>query len=224
MIKNTTFDFLRDLRDNNSKDWFDEHRTQYDTAKADVIALLTDVLAGLERIDPAIGSSQLVAKSCLFRINRDVRFSADKSPYKSNFGAWFNPGGKKSPSAGYYMNIAPNHSFVAGGMYQLEPALLTTVRQEIDYNFAGFKEILAAPAFKKRYDGLAMDNSLVRPPKGYDANNPAIDYLKLKRFTASCMLTSDEMASGSLSQVIVDACAGLQPLVTFLNRALVTNG
>ena len=223
MIKTTTLNFLTQLRANNRKDWFDDHRQQYDGAKADVITLLTDVLAGLERIDPAIAESQLAVKSCLFRINRDVRFSTDKSPYKSNFGAWFNSGGKKSSSAGYYVNIAPNHSFVAGGMYQLEPALLTTVRQEIDYNFAGFAEVLKAPTFKKRYGGLAMDESLVRPPKGYEADNPAIDYLKLKRFTASCELTSDDVASDNLSRVIVDACAGLLPLVTFLNRALTTN-
>ena len=222
MVKTTTLDFLKELRDNNNKDWFDQHRKQYDTAKADVINLLTDVLAGLERIDPAIASAQLVPKSCLFRINRDVRFSADKSPYKSNFGAWFNPGGKKSTSAGYYINFAPGDSFVAGGMYQPEPATLTTIRQEIDYNLAGFEEMLAAPAFKKYYDGLSMAGALVRPPKGYEADNPAIKYLKLKSFTASHQLTNKVVASDKLSEAILDACAGLQPLVAFLNKALVT--
>lgn len=222
MAKTTTLDFLTQLRANNSKDWFDQHRKQYDTAKADVIALLTDVLAGLERLDPAIAESHLDVKSCLFRINRDVRFSADKSPYKSSFGAWFNPGGKKSTSAGYYLNIAPGDSFVAGGMYQPEPATLTIIRQEIDYNLAGFEEMLAAPAFKKYYDGLSMDGVLVRPPKGYDADNPAVEYLKLKSFTASHQLTNENVTSDKLSKIVLDACAGLQPLVAFLNKALVT--
>lgn len=221
MAKTTTLDFLKELRDNNSKDWFDEHRKRYDIAKADVIELLTDVLAGLERIDPAIAESHLDVKSCLFRINRDVRFSADKSPYKSSFGAWFNPGGKKSTSAGYYVNIAPGDSFVAGGIYQPEPATLTTIRQEIDYNLVGFEAMLATPAFRKHYDGLSMAGALVRPPKGYEADNPAVDYLKLKSFTASYKLTNKTVASDNLSKVILDACAGLQPLVLFLNRALV---
>jgi len=222
MAKTTTLDFLTQLRANNSKDWFDQHRKQYDTAKADVITLMTDVLAGLERMDPAIASSQLAVKSCLFRINRDVRFSANKSPYKSNFGGWFNPGGKKSASAGYYVNIEPGNSFVAGGMYMPEPAVLTTIRQEIDYNFAGFEEMLDALAFKKYYDGLSMEGALVRPPKGYDADNPAIDYLKLKSFTASHKLTNKTVLSDDLSETVLAACAGLQPLVAFLNRALVT--
>jgi uncharacterized protein (TIGR02453 family) len=222
MLQPATLDFLTQLRDNNTKDWFDQHRKQYETAKSDVLMLMTDVLTGLEKADPAIAASQLVPKSCLFRINRDVRFSADKSPYKTNFGAWFNPGGKKSTSAGYYVNIAPGHSFVAGGMYQPEPDVLKTIRQEIDYNLAGFEEILAAPAFKKYYDGLAMGGALVRPPKGYEADNPAIEYLKLKSFTASHHLTNKVVTSDKLSDAILDACAGLKPLVAFLNKTLVT--
>jgi len=220
MAKTTTLDFLTQLRANNTKDWFDEHRKQYDAAKTDMLNLMADVLAGLERIDPAIAAAQLSPKSCLFRINRDVRFSADKSPYKSNFGAWFNPGGKKLPSAGYYINIEPGNSFVAGGMYQPEPTVLATIRQEIDYNLAGFDEMLAAPAFKKYYDGLSMGDALVRPPKGYDADNPAIAYLKLKSFTASHSLTDKDVLSDNLSETVLNACTGLQPLVAFLNKAL----
>lgn len=220
MLQPQTLEFLNLLKSNNSKEWFDQHRKQYDAARSDMIHLVEEVLAGLELADPAIAASQLKAKSCLFRINRDVRFSADKSPYKTNFGAWLNAGGKKSASAGYYLNIEPGGSFVAGGMYMPESAVLAKIRQEIDYNVSEFEGLLTSPSFKKVFKDISREHSLVRPPKGYEANNPAIEYLKLKSFTASHALPDNVLTSPDLTKIVLSSFAGLQPFIQFLNKGL----
>lgn len=220
MLKPQTLSFIADLKNNNNKPWFDAARPAYDAARADFLHLVTVVLAGLERQDPAIAESNLQPKSCVFRINRDVRFSKDKSPYKTNFGAWFNAGGKQSPSAGYYLNIEPGGSFVAGGMYMPDAKVLATIRQEIDYNLADFEALLANPAFKAYYDGLDQEGALQRPPKGYDADNPAIGYLKLKSFTAAHTLPDSALTKPDLLHKVLGAFEGLQPLVHFFNRSL----
>ena len=220
MLQPTTLAFLTDLKANNNKPWFDANRPAYEAAKADFVQLITKLIDGLGTLDPAIAETPLQAKSCIFRINRDVRFSNNKSPYKSNFGAWFNKGGKKLQSAGYYFNLEPGGSFVAGGLYMPDATVLATIRQEIDYNLAEFEGLLAQPAFTKHFNGLSREESLQRPPKGYEATNPAIEYLKLKSFTAGHNLTDDALTKPTLTNQVLDAFAGLQPLVAYLNRAV----
>ncbi|MFD2570272.1 DUF2461 domain-containing protein [Spirosoma soli] len=221
MLQPTTLAFLSDLKANNNKPWFDANRPAYEAAKADVVQLVAQLIEELGLVDPAIAETPLQAKSCIFRINRDVRFSSDKSPYKTNFGAWFNKGGKKLASAGYYLNIEPGNSFVAGGMYMPDPTVLTTIRQEIDYNLNEFEGLLNDPAFTKYFSGLSREESLQRPPKGYTVDNPAVEYLKLKSFTASHPLPDAALTKPTLPKQVLNAFAGLQPLVTYLNRALV---
>jgi uncharacterized protein (TIGR02453 family) len=220
MLQPTTLSFLTNLRANNNKPWFDANRPTYEAAKNDLIQLATTLIDGLNTIDPAIAETPLQAKSCIFRINRDVRFSSDKSPYKTNFGAWFNRGGKKISTAGYYLNIEPGGSFVAGGLYMPDATVLATVRQEIDYNLSEFEALLSQPAFTTHFTGLNRDDALQRPPKGYAADNPAISYLKLKSFTASYKLPDTVLTKPALTKQVLSAFAGLQPLVQYLNRAV----
>lgn len=220
MLQPSTLAFLTDLRANNSKAWFDANRPAYEAARADFLQLVARVIDGLNEVDPALAESNLVPKSCVFRINRDVRFSADKSPYKTNFGAWFNAGGKALSTAGYYIQVAPGDSFVAGGMYLPEPSVLATIRQEIDYNLPAFEALLEQPAFRQYFAGLGQEHALQRPPKGYDADNPALPYLKLKSFTASHSLADAQLTTPPLLDTVLGAFRGLQPLVAFLNRAL----
>lgn len=220
MLQPTTLGFLADLKANNSKPWFDANRRTYEAAKADFVQLAAQLIDGLNGIDPALAESQLEARKCIFRINRDVRFSSDKSPYKTNFGTWFNRGGKALNSAGYYLNIEPGNSFVAGGLYMPDAPLLTTIRQEIDYNLPAFESILNAPAFRQYFGGLSRDEALSRPPKGYTADNPAIEHLKLKSFTASHPLPDEALTQPGLPQRVLTAFGALKPLVTYLNAAL----
>lgn len=221
MLQPSTLAFLSDLKANNNKPWFDANRPVYESARNNFIDLIARLLDGLNTIDPAISETALQAKNCIFRINRDVRFSANKSPYKSYFGAWFNAGGKKSPTAGYYLDLRPGGSFVAGGLYLPDALVLATIRQEIDYNLADFEQILTQPAFVKQLGELSRDEVLQRPPKGYDAGNPAINYLKLKSFTASRPLPDSALTKPDLVKQILTTFSSLQPLVTYLNRAVV---
>jgi uncharacterized protein (TIGR02453 family) len=155
----------------------------------------------------------------LFRINRDVRFSANKAPYKTNMGAWMNVGGKKLWNAGYYFHIEPGNSFLAAGLYQPEPKLLANIRQEIDYNFDSFKKIVEDKKFVKTFGGLSKSEgmTLSRPPKGYDITNPAIDYLKHKSFVATLQITNVELLDKNLLKNTLNHFKQLAPLVQFFN-------
>lgn len=218
MLQQNTLQFLTDLKANNSKAWLDAHRTAYEQAKADFGQLVGVVLSGLNEQDSELARSPLDAKSCIYALNRDVRFSADKSPYKTNFSARFNVGGKKAPTAGYFLSIEPGNSVLLGGMYEPEPDILAKIRQEIDYNLVEFEQILTAPAFKTQVGSLQQEDALKRPPKGYEADNPAIEYLKLKSFTGSHPLSDEELTKPELVEQALTVYVSLTPLVHYLNR------
>lgn len=220
MLQPATLQFLADLKANNNKPWFDANRPAYEAARQDFIRFVAQLIDGLNAQDPTIAESGLQPKQCVFRINRDIRFGPNKTPYKTNFGAWFNKGGKALASAGYYFNLEPGGSFVAGGLYMPDATVLATIRQEIDYNLAEFETLLCRADFTRYYNGLSREESLQRPPKGYAADNPAIEYLKLKSFTASYPLPDNALIKAGLLKQVLNGFAGLQPLVTFLNRAV----
>jgi uncharacterized protein (TIGR02453 family) len=212
--------FLKKLAKNNNKAWFDANRPSYVEAKTTFENFVASLISAYGKHDPSI--AHLTAKECMFRINRDVRFSKNKSPYKTNLGASISSGGKKSPFAGYYVHIEPGASFAGGGMWMPMPEQLAKVRQEIDYNFDEFLSLIKSPAFKKQYQQLYTgdDVSLSRVPKGYDAENPAAEYLKLKSFIAMRPITDEEIASGDLEKICVNAFKALKPLVEFINRGI----
>ena len=221
MLQSSTIKFLKDLKKNNNKPWFDANRKVYETAKADFAAFVQQVIDLHSRKDASIKG--LVAKDCLFRINRDVRFSKDKSPYKSNFGASINKAGKKAmSSAGYYFHLEPGGSFTGGGIYMPGPEELKKVRQEIDYNFAAFKKIISHKNFKAVYGDLdkSAELSLSRVPKGYEPDNPAGDYLKLKSFIAMLKVKDAELGSKDLVKKTVASFAALQPVIEFINEGM----
>jgi len=212
--------FLQDLSNNNNKPWFDEHRDKYLEAKKEIENFTVTLIEKFGAIDPSI--SNLEAKECLFRINRDVRFSKDKSPYKTNFGISINPGGKKSALAGYYIHIEPGKSFVGGGLWMPMPEQLGKIRQEIDYNLEQFEDLIKDPAFINQYGSLngGKEISLTRVPKGYEADNAAAEYLKLKSFTATKELKDETIHSPKLVEDCIAACKALQPLIGFLNQGI----
>lgn len=221
MLQPATLKFLRDLKKNNNKPWFDKNRKVYETAKADFLSFVQSVIDQYGKKDPSI--QNLIAKNCIFRINRDIRFSKDKSPYKTNFGASINKDGRKAMSAaGYYFHLDPGGSFAGGGIYMPMPDALKKVRQEIDYNYADFKKIINSKKFKSLYGDLnkSADYSLVRVPKGYDSENPAAEYLKLKSFISMIEIKNTDLSSKELVKKTVDAFATLRPLIEFINKSL----
>lgn len=221
MLQVSTIKFLKDLKKNNSKEWFDKNRKIYEYAKEDFASLVTNVIEQFGKKEEAIGL--LTAKDCMFRINRDVRFSKDKSPYKTNMGASFSKGGKKSTLAGYYFHCEPGQAFIGGGLWMPDANVVKKVRQEIDYNFTEFSKIIKNKKFVAQYKGLEItkETSLSREPKGYEKDNPAIEYIKLKSWLAMAPLTDTDLTDKTLTKKIVTAFEALQPLITFLNSALV---
>lgn len=221
MIKPGTINFLRELKKNNCKDWFDENRSIYEESKADFIAFIQQVIAEVAKIDNTI---QFVkAKDCIFRINRDIRFSNDKSPYKINFGAFITPNGKKPMNlAGYYFHLEPGNSFAGGGIYMPMPPELKKIRHYIDANYPEFIDAITTEPFSSVYQGLDVDPGcmLTRVPKGFDTDNPAAEYLKFKSFTATVPFTDKEIQSPKLLSKTIDAFQALIPFNKFLNKAI----
>jgi uncharacterized protein (TIGR02453 family) len=220
MLQPATLKFLKDLKKNNNKPWFDAHRKEYEAAKSDFSAFIQSVIDKHSKTDPTIKS--IAAKDCMFRINRDIRFSKDKSPYKTNMGAYINPGGKKSLFGGYYFHCEPGQSFVGGGLWMPMPPELNKVRQEIDYNFAKFKKIISSRKFQSVYKDLSRDAEyvLTRVPKGYEPTNPAAEYLKMKSFVALTTLKDADLTSKDLLKKTTTAFDALQPLIEFINESI----
>ena len=220
MIQSGTIQFLKKLSKNNNKPWFDANRKEYEKARADFEVFIQNVINGFAKSDPSIAS--LTAKACMFRINRDIRFSKDKTPYKKNFAASINRGGKKSIYAGYYFHLEPGNTFVGGGIWMPMPGETQKIRQEIDYSLDEFKKIVGSKKFIATYKNLDRDPeiSLTNVPKGYEKDNPAAPFLKLKSWIAMKGLSDAELVSKSLVKDTVEAFKTIQPLIYFLNRAV----
>ena len=220
MLQSSTLLFLKNLKKNNNKEWFDVNRKKYESAKQDFVTFVNNILQQLSQTDNSI--AHLQAKDCIFRINRDIRFSKDKSPYKTNMGAFFSKGGKKVHLAGYYFHLEPGNCFVGGGIYLPDGDAIKKIRQEIDYSFKEFSSIISHKNFKKEFGGLDLseENGLAREPKGYDKNNQAIEYLKLKNWMAFKPLSDAEITNADLLKKTVSAFNSIHPLVAFLNRAI----
>lgn len=220
MLLPATLQFLKQLKKNNNKVWFDAHRDVYEAARDDYSTFIEQLLDAQSVKDQDLG--HLKAKDCIFRINRDVRFSKDKSPYKTNFGASMAKGGKKSIFAGYYFHCSPGgESFIGGGLWMPQAPELRKIRQEIDYCWDEFQKIVNGKTFKGQYEHILNEEySLSSMPKGYEKDNPAADYLKLKCYVALHSFTDAELTDKSLLKNSLKAFEALQPLLNFLNRAL----
>lgn len=221
MLKPGTLKFLKELKKNNNKPWFDKNRGRYEVARKDFEIFIQQVIDKLSQSDPDL--ENLIAKKCMFRINRDIRFSRDKSPYKKNFAASLDKGGKKSGLAGYYFHLEPGDSFLGAGIWQPEPASLKKIRQEIDYNADELKKLLSSKKFRSVYPGLytGEDVQLKKIPAGYEKDNPAAEYLRFKSWMVITPVTDQVLTSKKLLKFTLDAFKTAQPFVKFLNRSLI---
>lgn len=215
-VPTSLLDFLSQLRDNNQRDWFSAHRNAYETSKADWERFVGDLIAAIAKFDNIEG---LRVKDCIFRINRDVRFSKDKSPYKTNFAAAIGKGGRQSPYLDYYLHIQPGESFLGGGIYAPTSEQLAKFRQEIDYNVVEVRRVIEEPAFV-RYFGAVKGSRLKTMPKGYDRNHPEIELLKMQQFFFMHPFSDAEVTSPDFLAKVVEGCRILKPLLDFLNYIL----
>ncbi|MGB0429860.1 MAG: DUF2461 domain-containing protein [Bacteroidia bacterium] len=211
MIEQSTFNFLADLEQNNNKDWFDLNRKKYQKAKDNFVDFIDKVIEQLSVFDHHLAG--LSAKDCLFRINRDIRFSKNKAPYKTNFGAYIAFGGRKSEYAGYFFHLKPGECFLGGGMYKPSTPVLRKIRQEIDYNASQIKEIINQKQFTKTFGSLKGEK-LVTAPKGYPKDHPEIELLKFKSYFVMHALNESDLMSANA----VEHCAELFKVVFPFNR------
>lgn len=220
MLQKSTLTFLKNISRNNNKEWFDLHKDAYLDAKADFEQFVLKVARSYQKIDPDI--EIMDARQYIFRINRDIRFSKDKTPYKKNFGASFSRGGKKSVFADYYMHIEPGESFIGGGLWCPEPIVLKKVRQELDYCQEEFEAIVSKPTFRQHFGELsrAAGMQLSKVPQGYEKDNPAASYLRLKHFIAKEFVSDDIITSPAFLKKTTTTFKALMPMIRFLNRAL----
>ncbi|MEZ5084410.1 MAG: DUF2461 domain-containing protein [Bacteroidales bacterium] len=209
--------FLTELKNNNNREWFQANKKKYDRAKSEFEVFINEVIPELLKTDPQIGA--LTAKECVFRIFRDVRFSTDKSPYKTNMGGFIARGGRKGGYAGYYIHIDPEASFIAGGMYMPPADILKKVRQEIMYNADEFKGIIQKASFQKTF-GQLEGEMLKRPPKDFPADFPDIELLKFKSYTVLHGVDASTVTAPNFGKYVLDVFNELKPLNHFLNRAM----
>lgn len=218
MLKKETLNFIKDVAENNNREWFAANKDVYEAAKADVLELVAKLIPDLAKVDPLL-SAEADPKKSLLRIYRDVRFSKNKDPYKNNFGIWFSAKSKGGNEPGYYLHIQPGKSFIAGGYWMPEASHLKLIRQEIDYNIGDFKEIINGKDFKKNFK-LGVDNALKNAPKGYDPADPNIEFLKLKSFEATTKIDDEEFLKPNLVNKLISSFKTVQPLVAFLRNAI----
>ena len=214
------FKFLKDLSKNNDREWFEKNKPKYLAAKEEFDGFVTALLDELIKFDGSLHG--LNPKKLTFRIYRDVRFSKDKRPYKTNMGASFSAAGKGMGKPGYYLHIEPgNKSFIAGGLFMPEPETLNKIRQEIDYNGKVLTKIMSDKKFKKDFAKFWDEDKLKRAPKGYAEDHPYIDWLKLKSFITTRSLTDKEVKDKKFLKQSAGLAKSLKPLNDFLSEAIV---
>ncbi len=217
MIEQKVYDFLLELKKNNNRDWFNDNKTWYLECKQSFESSIHDIIGLINGIDPTIGL--LEPKDCIFRIYKDTRFSKDKTPYKTNMGAYIVNGGRKSPKGGYYIHVEPGSSFIAGGIYCPPNDVLKKVRKEV-LNFADdFKAIVDARSFKDMFPELYPDK-LKMVPKGFPKDFEDADLLKYKSYIVSHSVNDDEMTGTGARKLFTKAIETLKPLNDFINRGI----
>ena len=217
MVNSGILDFLKELKKNNNREWFEANKEFYQTSKKSFENFVLQLIQIVKSIDPGIGSPE--PKDCIFRIFRDVRFSKEKSPYKTNFGAFISAGGKNSAKAGYYFHIEPGDIFLSGGIYMPESSVLKAIREAIADEPETFKAIIDDPEFKKFFHELSGEQ-LKTYPQGFPKDHPFIELLKYKSYFVYREINEKMLSSARLAEEIRNTFTRLKPFNDFLNRAI----
>jgi len=216
-IQKSTLTFLSDLSKNNNREWFTSNRSRYDSAKANYESFVQAVIDEITKFDPILKG--LEARTCMYRINRDIRFSNDKTIYKTYMGAFIVKGGKKNGDkyAGYYIHVEPgNSNMVAGGAYVPPMPWLTAIRQKIDGRGDAFRKILNNKDLKQFFGDIEGEK-LKSAPKGFQKDHPDIELLKMKSYLVSRVFSDKEITSEGVFDLIIKGCRAMKPLNDFLN-------
>jgi uncharacterized protein (TIGR02453 family) len=216
-MKNIILPFLEQLQENNNREWFQANKILYDNAKEEFERFINSLIPAIAKFDDS--AKLMTAKECIFRIFRDVRFAKDKSPYKTNFGAFIAKGGRKNHGPGYYFHLQPGESFLAGGVWMPSPDIMKKIRQEIYYNVDELKGILNNKDFKKYFSGIDDWDRQKLAPREYPKDFPDIDLLKNRSFTVSYKLDDKIINSEKLFDYAIGVYQVMKPYNAFLAKA-----
>jgi uncharacterized protein (TIGR02453 family) len=211
--------FLTNLKENNYKEWFHENKPLYEEAKKEFESLVGIIIQEVRSIDKSVNFIE--PKDCIFRIFRDIRFTTDKTPYKTNFGAYMaRGGGRKSEYGGYYFHLEPDNCLLAGGIWMPQPDVLKALRQEIYHNIDEFLEIISNKEYKKHFGEIDQDSMLKTAPKDYPKDWPHINLLKYKSYTVSKSLPQEIITGAGLIKEVNAVFKAMLPYNNFLNKVI----
>lgn len=214
-IKKETFQFLKDLKKNNDRDWFTANKDKYMAANQNTIDFTQTVINEIANFDKSVAG--LDAKGSMFRIYRDTRFAKDKTPYRNHLGATI-MGKGLGCGAGYCIHLEPGSTFIAGGVQMLEPAKLKALRQEISYNAKEFLKIMNDKNFKSLF--IIEGEKLAKVPLGFDKEDPMGEYLKYKELIAKHYIDDKTMLSPDFAAYCAKVFKAVMPFNTFVNKAV----
>jgi len=212
----SVLEFLKVLARNNNREWFTENKKSYQESLELFRSFVGKLLAGITEFDPSLGD--IVAKDAIFRIYKDVRFSKDKSPYKTHFGSWMAKGGRKSTDAGYYFHLEPDNTFMAAGVYMPPKEKLDLIRQEIVFHPEAYLEIINDPGVINNYERGGKEDRLKKGPLGFPKDFKYMDELKYRHYIFSKQYDRAEVLGDDFSGIVIDDFRGLYPLVDYLNQ------
>jgi uncharacterized protein (TIGR02453 family) len=215
IISKDTFLFLNQIRVNNNKPWFEKNRSSYEKARSEYLTFISALVKAIRSIEaiPEKAPAKYVQ-----RIYRDIRFSKDKTPYKSHFSSIIERG-PESRNCPVYLQIQPGKSMMGGGIWDPPPETLRKIRQEIDYNSAGLKRLTHTKDFLKYFREISGDK-LTRPPKGYDLNNPNIELIKFKQLYVRRDFDDELVLSKKLIPEIIKTYKSALPFFHFFDVAM----
>jgi uncharacterized protein (TIGR02453 family) len=217
-MKKNIISFLEQLEKHNDREWFAKNRSLYDEARKEFETFIDLLIPAISKFDSSVRF--MSAKECIFRIFRDVRFSNDKSPYKTNFGAFIAKGGRKNHGPGYYFHMQPDECFLSGGIWMPAPDVMKKIRNEIYYNVKEFKGILNDRNFKRLFSGIDEWDRQKLPPREFPKDFPDIELLKNRSFTISHSLDQKILHSDKLFDYSIKVYKAMLPYNTFLSRAI----
>jgi uncharacterized protein (TIGR02453 family) len=221
MIKQTSLNFLKELKKNNSREWFEQNKLIYQAYKDDIILFTEKLLLELAKLDLSIANSNLVPKKCLTRVNRDLRFSKDKTPYKNYVLVVFNKNAPQGNTAGYFINIEPGNCMVGGGVWQTTPEFLKKIRKEISYSYDEFNGIISNKQFQDIFpSGIQGQSKLKKFTNFPEEREPVIELLKMKGFCTKELISDNVLISPDAVKIISNYFKTAKPLIEYLNKAI----
>lgn len=221
MIEKYTFDFLKGIAAHNDKEWFEDHRDDYERAKANLVDVAGRLIGAASRFDPKVANANAEPTKCVTRINRDMRFAKGKPPYKTDLFVMLNSVGDYQGSASYYLHVEPGGCYAGGGIFTTEPKALDHIRKRIAASVPKWTGVVESCEMRAMFpNGLTSPGELKRAPQGYDPDHLAIEYLRMKGFCANRKLTNKQLQDEDALDAVVETFKAAQPLVGYLNDAI----